>query len=388
MSKKFFAAVGAAVFLVGIGKVGFAQTSPSGIQVRVMLTSPIYHIQIDPRTFAPYMPKNVVAKAEVIGLPVGTVAPTEFTWRVTLDWSNAAFPTHHSIGSKTVTQESPLQVNFGNEIRGGTLKVYAKAVVDGQEVLGVAMAQVVGSNPPRRAVYKLLPPDRTGLMLSKIATVESGVKQFVEPEGQPKESYTHDFGMMQLNAPSGAVTSADQIWDWRENVQRGIEMFTGKRRTSVLASRSTAQRLPDDDLPASTALTLSILNIARALLDKPQLAPPTLPLLSETSGSGMEPNENDRDKLNLSQIERDAIRRYNGGREYAFVLVPDWNTLEVIASGWQVDPMRGGISPRSGDPQYVTKVIQADSGFVIPPPPKPASKSKTPSRSRRASKKV
>jgi hypothetical protein len=385
MKIHFFAAVEAAVFLIGMARTGVAQTLPPSVQVRVTLTSPVYHIQIHPRTFAPYMPKNVIAKAEIVGLPAGTVPPTEFTWRVMLDWNNPAFPTHHSLGNRTFQHTSPFKVDFGNEIRGGTLKVFAKTLIEGQEVSGVAIAQVVGSNPPRRAVYKLLPSNRTGLLLSKIAVVESGVKQFTEPDGLPKESITHDFGLMQLNAKWGAVTSADQIWDWRENVRRGIEMFTGKRRTSIVASRSIAGRRVDEDLPASAATTLGVLNIARSLLDLPQLAPPTLPMLSETPGSGIEAGENDRDKLNLTQLERDAVRRYNGGREYAYVLTPDWNTLEVTAAGWQVDPTRGGISPRSGDLHYVTKVIQADSGFVIPPP-KPVVKAKTASRSRRTKK--
>ena len=340
-------------------------------QIRVTLTSPRYHIQIDPRTSAPYMPQNVVAKAEISGLPTGVTPPKEFTWRVMLDWNHPVFPTSHSLKNRTFMQGSPFRVDFGDEIRGGTLKVFAKATIDGQEISGVGLAQIVGSNPPQKAVYKLLPPDRTGLLLAKLATVESGVRQFTEPDGLPKESITHDFGIMQLNAPSGAVTGASQIWDWRDNVRRGVEMFTGKRRTSVLASRSAAQITTQEDLPPSAAVTLGLLNIARTLLDQPQIAPPTIPLLSELPGSGIELGEMDRDKLNLNQIERDSIRRYNGGREYTFVLTPAPNSLDVISAQWQVDPARGGISLKSGDPSYVRKVIEADSGFIIPPPPKP-----------------
>jgi len=349
-----------------------AQSSMTMPQIRVTLTSSVYHIQIDPRTFTPYMPKNVIAKAEVIGLPAGTFAPTEFTWRVMLDWNNAAFPTRHSIADRTFTQSSPFKVNFGDEIRGGTLKVFAKANVGGQEIAGFALAQVVGSNPPKKAVYKLLPPNRTGLLLAKIATVESRVQQFREPEGSPKESITHDFGIMQLNAPSGAVTSAAEVWDWRENVRRGFEMFTGKRRMSVTASRNAVRRRSVEDLSANVAMTLGLLNMTRMLFELPQLAPPSIPPLSELPCSGIELNETDNDKLNLNQIERDSIRRYNGGREYAFVLTPNVETLDVVSAHWQVDPTRGGISMRSGDPNYVRKVIEADSGFVIPLPPKPA----------------
>ncbi len=353
-----------------------AQSTATPPQIRVTLSSPTYHIQIDPRTSAPYMPKNVVAKAEVVGLPAGVTPPKEFTWRVMLDWNHPVYPTSHSLKNRTFAHGSPFRVDFGDEIRGGTLKVFAKATIDGQDISGSALAQVVGSNPPKKAVYRLLPRNKTGLLLAKLATVESGVRQFTVPDGQPKESVTHDFGVMQLNAPSGAITGESQIWDWRDNVRRGVEMFTGKRRTSVLASRNAAQLTAQEDLPQSAALTLGLLNIARTLLDKPQIAPPTIPLLSELPGSGIEAGETDRDKLNLTQIERDAIRRYNGGREYTYVLTPDATTLDIVTAQWQVDPTRGGIALKSGDPNYVRKVIEADSGFVIPPPPKPLRRTK------------
>jgi len=380
----FFFGFGFAIIFPLPSKAQLPSTTP---QIRVTLTSPVYHIQIDPRTFAPYMPQNVIAKAEVIGLPAGTSAPREFTWRVLLDWNNEAYPTRHSIADTTFTQNSPFKVNFGDEIRGGILKVFAKATIGGQEIAGFALAQVVGSNPPKKAIYKLLPANRTGLLLAKIATVESRVQQFREPEGLPKESISHDFGIMQLNAPSGAVTSEAEIWDWRENVRRGIEMFTGKRRMSVTASRNMARRMPIEDLPVNAAATIGLLNMTRALFEMQQLAPPNIPALSELPGSGIEIDETDKDKLNLNQIERDSIRRYNGGREYTFVLTPDVETLEVVSGQWQVDPNRGGISMRSGDPNYVRKVIEADSGFVIPPPPKPVPPKKaTIKRTRRTRK--
>jgi len=164
-------------------------------------------------------------------------------------------------------------------------------------------------------------------------------------------------------------------------------MFTGKRRMSVTASRNMARRMPIEDLPVNAAATIGLLNMTRALFEMQQLAPPNIPALSELPGSGIEIDETDKDKLNLNQIERDSIRRYNGGREYTFVLTPDVETLEVVSGQWQVDPNRGGISMRSGDPNYVRKVIEADSGFVIPPPPKPVPPKKaTIKRTRRTRK--
>jgi hypothetical protein len=85
----------------------------------------------------------------------------------------------------------------------------------------------------------------------------------------------------------------------------------------------------------------------------------------------MQPDDPDPDHLALTQIERDAIRRYNGGREYSFIVLPDLEALGIQAAEWQVDPTRGGVREGAGDPNYVRHVLMARSGFKLPPPPSP-----------------
>src|SRR5579871_1667341 len=185
--------------------------------IQVSLSRPIYRIHIDAKTGAPQMPKDVTATAEVVNWPAGLERPQDFTWHVFLDWDFKPCPTHHSISDRTFTHSSPLKVDFGNEIRGGTLTVFAKTWLNGQEIWGKAHALVLGENPSRRTILRAFPPNRFGLLASKIGMVESDLCQFtaangVDPGGMPVLSRTNDVGMMQLNAPTGSITSADQVW--------------------------------------------------------------------------------------------------------------------------------------------------------------------------------
>lgn len=355
----------------------FATFAPGSYPtIRVTLPKTVYRIRIDPKTGVPQMPKNIVAAAAVQNWPADAPVPTVFTWRVYLDWDFPAYPTHHRINNQIFAQASPLKLDLDGEIRGGLLTVVAKALLNGQEVCGQAHATILGENPTRKAVLRAFPRSRFGLIASKVGAAESGLRQFtapngLDPGGLPLVSRTSDVGIMQINAPSGAITSADQVWDWRANVQRGLEMLRGKQRTAVvLASRHAVglHRVPEE-----CGSQMAMLNCARMLLGLPCLPPPSVPPLSAQSGSGILPGESDPDKLALSQVEREAIRRYNGGREYAYILTPDPVTLGIQRAEWQIDPTRGGIRSTSGDPNYVRKVLLARSGLTLPPPPKPKS---------------
>jgi hypothetical protein len=343
--------------------------APPTLDVRLPQT--LYRIRVDPKSGAPMMPKDVVASATLAGWPANVPQPRTFTWHVFLDWDFKPYPTHHSIGDLTFEHPSPFPVNLAAQVRGGRLKVIAKTTFEGREISGQAIAEVRGENPPRSAVLHAFPPNRLGLIASKIAAAESGMQHFNAADGMPMVSRTNDVGMMQLNAPTGSITSSDQIWDWRANLKRGLYVMDDKRRTTVLASRGGVNRPPDPRDVVVGYEDAACLNILRWYLGMKSIAPPVIPPLSTASASGMAPGEADPDHLALSQVERDAIRRYNGGHEYALVLVTDPDTLTVQTVEWQVDPARGGVRARSGDPDYIGHVLRARSGFVIPAPPKP-----------------
>lgn len=345
--------------------------------VRVTLSHAAYRITIDPKTGTPLMPKDVVATAFVQNWPGSVPPPTDFVWHAFLRWDYKPFPTAHRIENQTFTQPSPLKIDLNGQVRGGTLTVYAKAMLDGKAVLGRAQAEVLADNPSRSQILHAFPPNRTGLIASKICMAESSMQQFtaakgIVPGGQPYVSPSNDIGLMQLNAPTGGVTSADEVWDWRANLRRGLAMLEGKRQTT-LASRSASGSLRQ----ASPAYTftgyanLAAVNMCRLLCGLDWLTLPAAPPISDLPGSGMLPGEADPDHLKLTQREREAIRRYNGGSEYACDLCIDDTFLNVRVVGLVPDTTRGGIDIRRGDPRYVEHVLLARSGFMLPAPVAP-----------------
>ena len=366
------------------------QNSPAALPatVRVTLSKPVYWITADPKTGVPQMPKDVVATAELLNQPAEISSPVMFTWRVYLDWEFDKYQTHHSISALKFERPSPFPIDLSKQIAGGKLKVFAKATVGGKEIFGQAIAEVRAHNPPKQALLSAFPPNRFGLIASKICMAESDLRQFThskgaDPGGIPYTSRTSDVGMMQLNITSEGLTSPDQVWDWRANLKRGLEMINSKKRVTKLASRSLMDRRSSAPSEFSGYAHLLCINGIRISAGLDALALPEAMPLSETPGSGMLPEDLDPDQLALSQLERDAIRRYNGGREYSYTVVPDIEGLGILSAGWQVDPTRGGIRARSGDPDYVKHVLAARSGFKIPPPPKPAAKSSGKKRHRR-----
>ena len=371
-SAPVYAQTPTSVFPVSVG----APAASDAPQIVVSLSRPAYFIRADSKSGAPIMPKDVTATATLVNWPEGATKPTTFTWHVYLDWKMPGwdgFETRHPIDEKIFTAGNVFRPNLSGAIRGGNLTVYAKATLRGQEIVGVGKASVLGFNPSRRAALAAFPVSRFGLIASKVGMAESGLRQFTASSatsaggGQPEVSSSGDVGMMQLNAPTGAITSSDQVWDWRQNVRRGLEMLAGKGRTSVIAARGGMGR--GWQRPAENGLQcLANLNAARLLLGLAPLPAPEAPPLSALPASGVLPGENDPDHLALSQLERDAIRRYNGGREYAFTIVPNPNTLTIGRAGWEIDPTRGGIRATSGAPNYVARVLAARSGFVYPPP--------------------
>ena len=335
------------------------------------------------------MPQDVVATAEVRNWPSSQPTPKMFDWHVGVDWNYPKYPTHHDIDKITFERPSPFVIDFGKQIRGGTLTVHVKTFLDGHLLCGQATALVRGVNPPQKAILNAFPPTRFGLIASKVAMAESSLRQFTKPQGKdpggmPEMSRTNDLGIMQLNAPTGSITSQDQIWDWRENVRRGMGELMEKQRMAVLASR---QAVDVDHLPDKRMSTFVLLDFYRKFVGLPPLTMPPIPDLSGKPGSGITPDDPDVDHLALSQIERDTLRRYNGGREYAFTIVPDALLPTIHFAGWQIDPSRGGIQARSGDLDYVRHVLRARSGLKLLVPTaankKPARKQRIHKHSRR-----
>ncbi len=356
------------LFLLTVSNFALAKSVPS---VDVRLSKPVYYITINPQTGAPEMPGNVSAAA----VCPNSNHPIIYTWHASLDWNFPAFPTHHSIGNRSYLQSSPLRLDFGNEIRGGTLTITASALIDGHRVQGTARAQVLAANPAYRQVINAFPLNRFGIIASKIGVWESGMKQFnlmtaKHSAGLPYTSLTKDVGMMQLNAACGSLSTPEQVWDWRANLRRGLEILASKFEASrnypveIASQRITENRISRSSLPSR-----HVSSRFRQFNTKVNEG------LSAKFGSGQQKGDLDVDHLFLSAWERDAIRRYNGGREYSCKVQRDSFTGQIKIGDWEADATRGGIKPSCGDREYVRHVLGSRSGLILllPKPPRMSS---------------
>ena len=358
-----------AVTLVRPALANDVRTDNPGPTIQVTLSRTNYRIKIDPTTGEPQMPADAVASAQLQNWPAGRTPPATFEWHVTLEWNYPKYPTHHDIANQVFEEPGPLHIDFGPQVSGGLLTVAARATLDGHEIVGKGYAHVLGENPTHEMVLRAFPRNRFGLIASKIGMAESSFQQFTttcgdDPGGLPYLSLTNDIGIMQLNAPTGSVTTANQVWDWRANVLRGLQVLAAKGRYAVLASRSDVDRYR---LPDPAMEQFAYMNVLRLVVGLSAMPTPVVPSLSDTSGSGTVREDPDVDHLRLTQSERDMIRRYNGGSEYACVLTLQADAPYPASIGWEIDPMRGGIQPMSGDPDYVRHVLRAHSGLTLTP---------------------
>ena len=146
-------------------------------------------------------------------------------------------------------------VDFGMEVRGGTLRVdvtydwsYQNApnrVHTNDSISGL----ILGDNPPPDVIRAEL----GDLRLQVIAYLESRFRQF-DAQGHPLWGPPNGFGVMQLDNPA---PSAREIWDWRANVTAGKQLFQAKEReirqhyANILSANPGAVPLTEDQLRAA-----------------------------------------------------------------------------------------------------------------------------------------
>ena len=220
---------------------------------------------------------------------------------------------------ETFTPDFSLLKNNSNGelINGGvmggelTLSVeYYKAMRDEKKYT------IKGMNPGKTAIEQIL----TDSVTRYIACQESKYQQFEAKReggiGFPVVGRDEDWqpkggiGIMQIFNPA---PTAAQAWNWRENLNAGITLLAQKRSLALTLPRTELKRLNSD----------------RAKLNLPFCR--TLPLLSE------------------EQVQRETLRRYNGGREYRWEPRNDPN----CEGSWVVHPTLTAGS----DSNYVEKVM-------------------------------
>ena len=306
----------------------------------------------------------VNAGARLAGLNPDPTATTPFEWTTQIRFQGLDCPPYGpnriinwDLGPVSVTGGQYLpafeQIVSGTVeklVRGGNLTLIPKAVINGQLNLAVTEGLVIkGKNPLRSDVQALLGTDT----LRKIACHESGQRQFeAAPDGGVTSCplFSHDrlggVGIMQITYPA---PEEEEVWDWTKNVAKGKQIFNEK--ISIATAYPGAVRNESDYITLKTNFNL--------WRQSNNLPPVEIVLLD----------------FNAEQINRDAIRGYNGFagidrfgfelHEYrvGIDIINDQEILKVVVDEqtgrgevvWEIVPAEE--RPNSGDRNYVNNVL-------------------------------
>jgi hypothetical protein len=193
--------------------------------------------------------------AELTGIAPDPSGSTAYTWRTRVMYWAPDYPAvpgpgrsiasplyddHTAIGTAEFTPDFTVE---GSElIRGGRLLLTATTKVGNQTLQvstpnsGPTRLLILGENPDPAVVHAYIdaipvpanwPPDTQydfHLMVRKIIAEESSVGQFWS-NGVPywSEDGRLGVGLMQLTDPA---PTADQTWDWRRNIDAGVQLLT------------------------------------------------------------------------------------------------------------------------------------------------------------------
>jgi hypothetical protein len=180
---------------------------------------------------------------------------------------------------------------FGNVVRGGSISFSVNGTVNGCPVSARGGGGLVGTNPQQTDIRAALPHQ----ILQRIACKESGQRQFDAPPNGgtdfcPLFGPGGTVGIMQIANPTD-----DEVWNWRANVAKGIELFN----ENVDAAREYPNRVRDS---AGFQHLVDLFNQKRG---QQELSPLQVTLPDFWTGDF-------DDDDNLQELELDAIRGYNG----------------------------------------------------------------------------
>lgn len=242
----------------------------------------------------------------------------------TLEWKLELKDASHAVCSTSVTSTGGGQTftpSFGSAIMGGTYTATLKSKLGKCEKAFYVTGSIVGTDPGRAAIRAAIGNDETAL---KIACHESGMKQF-HADGTPVRNTGGgiDIGIMQI--VSGQT--CNDVWDWKENVRHGLQLLAEKRANATNHHIGERNRLNARRIAQGLAACPA--GLPRALSADPAYANDQVP------GDG------------ISEHEREAIRRYNSGREHQWEVT----NQETCEGYWRVDPVL------TSNPGYVNAVL-------------------------------
>lgn len=293
---------------------------------------------------------SVTVTASLNGVKLDPKSPPTYTWGASLKFDGSVTPhgtgrrTEHSPIASQVGAKNSYLIPFNKEVRGGVLTVTVSVKVGTTTLTATSKdLTIVGTNPTPFAIKtKANSIGAIKVRFRKQMRQESSLCQFTA-SGWPKYSGDNmgGVGLCQLTNPA---PTANQTWNWKDNLQGGWSLY--------LQKESTARAYPAlvRNGPTFRAL-VAAWNAQPSRKGKPVIAV----TISEYTAD---------------QLELDTIRGFNGfaGGLHEFRVRVDSKGLLVVtlnaagtvgAAEWERVP----VSARgtSGDPNYVDNVeAQAD----------------------------
>jgi outer membrane protein OmpA-like peptidoglycan-associated protein/peptidoglycan hydrolase-like protein with peptidoglycan-binding domain len=349
---------------------------PPSPTAQIQIVSPADNTQFA-ITDAPRMPA-INAEARIVGITPDPTPSAAFEWtaQIRFDARTCVFGPNRQINPPDIVQTvvgGRFTPNF-TSIRGGELTLIVRASIGGQILEARTTGlRIAGTNPQRVDVQQALPH----ATLRRIACQESsstrrhrahpfaGQRQFdAPPNGGVSDCplFSSDgaggVGIMQITNP---LPTDDDVWNWRQNVATGIQIFNQK----VQGARNYPRQVR-----GSAGFRALVDNFNRAR--QAQGLPPVQVMLPDFTTGNFDNN--------LQQLELDAIRGFNGwgGRDqfrfplHEFRVAVDGNGLLQVVNiqpatvggrkvvvgqaVWERVPV--AARPQNfGDPDYVNHVL-------------------------------
>ena len=303
---------------------------------------------------------TITATATLSGVTVDPRSPPIYTWTATLAFNGTlgGVLVPHSAGSTTTHRAIAPQTGPRNtflipfaEVRGGTLTV-SVAVRVGTQTLTAQSTNltIVGTNPAPSAIRTYANSiGANNVRFRKLMRQESSLRQFINASGAPH--YSGDdlggVGLCQLTRPA---PTADQTWNWKENVAGGWRLYLEKQRIAraypalVRSSAAFLQLVYAYNNPPAVPGAVGQPRPASLTITLPEYTADQLDLDTLRGFNGY-----------LRQLHEYRVRVDAAGR---LVVTPDATGRRGTAE-WERVPIaaRGG----AGDPNYVNNVeAQAD----------------------------
>jgi hypothetical protein len=330
----------------GVGQVtltakagGCSDASSTVTLINLEITNPTEN-EDEQITDAPAMPK-LDATVSVYGYP-GDTSDVSFDWMLDARGETVARPgtwspySYTTTGSTTGTSEA-WQPSY-DQIVGGVGRLTVEASLPGVTDTVTSFPRwinIPGNSPDKATVIdylnQYLGPNNYADTISQIFCVESRWMQFgnngklQDPipnvptdwtpnpgPGQPLYGRPADIGIAQLSPEVGTLPLAD-YWNWQTNVQDGIAVFDQK-----LAAAPGLAAIEQDRLTKRWNKAIAIAKANRKKIHDPN--PPTVPPLITVP------------QLSDQEILWQAVRLYNGGREFHFNAdyIVSANGLDVV----------------------------------------------------------